>query len=142
MRDPVGAHKIKSARSTTHEVKGREHRPGYEVTVIARNVLRALTVYVDPNTSFIRYLRDDVVIEAQRESEGVKAWTEIGRRGWNPNARGSSTESGTAPHDRAHAMCRLIPGPALSPRRARRPRCAWVWVHPRWPTQDPSTHAP
>ena len=102
MRNPVGAHEIEPARSTTEGIEPTKHRLGHEVSVVTRNVVGTLAVDIDAHARFVRDLCDDVVIKCERDTEGIEARADVGRGGRHPHPGGSGTEHRTTAGRGAH----------------------------------------
>jgi hypothetical protein len=73
MRNSVCADEVKSAWSSTHHVECAHHCLCNKVTVITRHTIGTFTVNIDPNPRFVRYLRNNVVVEGDGQAECIEA---------------------------------------------------------------------
>src|SRR5690606_3376370 len=94
VRDAVGAHDLEAAGLPAEQVEGGAQGAYEQVPLVAREGLAALTGDVDVQ-SRVGYPDDHVVVEAQREAEGVEARAEVGAGGGNAHPDGGSAEGGT-----------------------------------------------
>src|SRR5690606_1570362 len=94
VRDAVGAHDLEAAGLPAEQVEGGAQGAYEQVPLVAREGLAALTGDVDVQ-SRVGHPDDHVVVEAQREAEGVEARADVGAGGGNAHPDGGSAEGGT-----------------------------------------------
>src|SRR5690606_24962913 len=94
VRDAVGAHDLDAAGLPGEQGEGGAQGAYEQVPLVAREGLAALTGDVDVQ-SRVGHPDDHVVVEAQREAEGVEARADVGAGGGNAHPDGGSAEGGT-----------------------------------------------
>jgi hypothetical protein len=94
VRDAVGADHLQAARLAAEQVE-RDAQGAYEqVVLVTGKRLRALTRDVDVQAR-VGDADDHVVVEPQREAEGVEARAQIGAGGGGAHPYGGGAERGT-----------------------------------------------
>ena len=94
VRDAVGADDLQAARLPAEQVEGGAQGAYEQMVLVARKRVGALTGDVDVQAG-VGDPDDDVVVEAQREPQGVVAGAEVGAGGGNAHADSRGAERGT-----------------------------------------------
>ena len=94
MRDAVGADDLQAARLPAEQVEGGAQGAYEQMVLVARQRLGALARDVDVQAG-VGDPDDDVVVEAQREAQGVVAGAEVGAGGGDAHADSGGAERGT-----------------------------------------------
>ncbi|CAM5633489.1 hypothetical protein SCYAM73S_01867 [Streptomyces cyaneofuscatus] len=94
MRDAVGADDLQAAGLAAEQVEGGAHRADEQVALVAGQRLAALTRDVDVEPG-VGDPDDDVVVQPQREAEGVETRAQIGTGGGDAHPDGGGSERGT-----------------------------------------------
>ncbi len=94
VRDAVGADDLQAARLAAQQVEGGAQGPYEQVALVPRERLAALTRDVDVQSG-VGDPDDDVVVETQRQAEGVEARAEVGAGGGDAHPDGGGAERWT-----------------------------------------------
>lgn len=94
VRDAVGADDLQAAGLAAQQIEGGAQGTDEEVALVTRKGLAALTRDVDVQPG-VGHPDDDVVVEPQREAQGVEARTEVGAGGGNAHPDGGGAERWT-----------------------------------------------
>jgi hypothetical protein len=94
VRNAVGAHDLKAARLPAQQVEGGAQGPYEEVVLIAREGLAALARDVDVQPG-VGHPDNYVVVQPQRQAQGIEARTEIGAGGGDAHPDGGGSERWT-----------------------------------------------
>ncbi|BFO15299.1 hypothetical protein SHKM778_16870 [Streptomyces sp. KM77-8] len=137
VRNAVGADDLQAARLSAEQVEGGAQGAYEQMVLVAREGLAALTGDVDVQSG-VGHPDDDVVVETQREAEGVEARAEVGAGGGDAHPDGGGAEGGTGHRSKTLLElrdCRMAPDGLSSGTRwtfegVRRP---WDRRRPGWP---------
>lgn len=94
MRNAVGADDLQTARLPAEQIEGRAQGPYEKVVLVTRERLAALARDVDVQPG-VGHPDDDVVIEPQRQTEGVEARAEVGAGGGDAHPDSGGAEGWT-----------------------------------------------
>lgn len=94
MRDAVGADDLQAARLAPEQVEGGAQGPYEQVVLVAGERSRALARDVDVQAG-IGHAHHHVVVEPERQAEGVESRPEVGAGGGDAHPYGGGAESGT-----------------------------------------------
>src|SRR5690606_6835389 len=94
VRDAVGADDLQAARLAAEQVEGGAQGAYEQMALVAREGVAALTGDVDVQPG-VGHPDDHVVVQAQREAEGVEARAEVGAGGGDAHPDGGGAERGT-----------------------------------------------
>jgi hypothetical protein len=94
VRDAVGADDLEAARLSAEQVEGGAQGTYEQVVLVAREGLAALAGDVDEQPG-VGHPDDHVVVEPQRQAEGVEARAEVGAGGGDAHPDGGGAERWT-----------------------------------------------
>ncbi len=102
MRDAVGADDLQAAGLAAEQVERGAQRAYEQVALVAGQRVAALARDVDVQPG-VGDPDDDVVVQTEREAEGVEARAQIGAGGGDAHPDGGGSERGTG-HRSDHSL--------------------------------------
>lgn len=102
MRDAVGADDLQPAGLAAEQVERGAQGAHEQVALVAGQALAALTCDVDVQPG-VGDPDDDVVVQPQREAEGVETRPQVGAGGGDAHPDGGGSERGTG-HRSDHSL--------------------------------------